>query len=287
MKKDNLHLILPAAGVGSRMQADRPKQYLKLLGKTILEHTLDSMLDFHSNDKTLQALGFNRFSKVVLVVSSNDPYWQELSQLEKYQNEPRLVVAPGGAERCDSVLNGLLALESHVEGIINNNEQWVAVHDVARPCVQHSDIEKLLLESCECFDEEARIEEQSVENGRDEKESTGSSEAAFSGALLAAPVRDTMKRGFVRSDLSKSGASNVFETVEREQLWHALTPQLFPFPILNQALTKALQDGFKVTDEASAVEYISGHPKLVVGRADNIKVTRPEDLELAEFFLNR
>ena len=230
------------------------------------------MLDFHSNDKTLQALGFNRFSKVVLVVSSNDPYWQELSQLEKYQNEPRLVVAPGGAERCDSVLNGLLALESHVEGIINNNEQWVAVHDIARPCVQHSDIEKLLLESCECFNE---------------KDSTGNSEASFSGALLAAPVRDTMKRGFVKSDLSKSGASNVFETVEREQLWHALTPQLFPFPILNQALTKALQDGFKVTDEAAAVEYISGHPKLVVGRADNIKVTRPEDLELAGFFLNR
>ncbi|MGL5297643.1 MAG: 2-C-methyl-D-erythritol 4-phosphate cytidylyltransferase, partial [Plesiomonas sp.] len=99
------------------------------------------------------------------------------------------------------------------------------------------------------------------------------------GGLLAAPVRDTMKR---------SNADGLIEqTVERRQLWHALTPQMFPLGLLRASLQQALQDGAEITDEASALEYCGYHPQLVTGRADNLKVTQPEDLALADFFLSQ
>lgn len=126
---------------------------------------------------------------------------------------------------------------------------WVLVHDAARPCLHNDDLNRLLA-------------------------LTVSSKV---GGILAVPVRDTMKR---------AGAGNmVAHTVAREALWHALTPQLFPLILLRECLERALQSGAVITDEASALEYCGYHPELVMGRSDNIKVTRPEDLPLAEFFL--
>lgn len=265
MTASKTYLILPAAGVGSRMKADRPKQYLQLHGKTILEHTLDTMLDYRmdlglaSGEKADKATE-KAFEKIVLVVTKGDPYWQEISALEKYADNPRLMVADGGEERCHSVLNGLKAIQS-----IADEKDRVAVHDIARPCIRHSDLDLLF----------AHLNK----------------ERSADGAILAAPVRDTMKRGFSAGSGSNNDSKNkgnqIAETVERNQLWHALTPQVFPLAVLIQALEAALVDGFQVTDEASALEHIGKHPSLITGRADNIKVTHPDDLELCELFLMR
>ncbi len=126
------------------------------------------------------------------------------------------------------------------------------VHDAARPCLHQDDLARLL----------------------------AISESSRTGGILAAPVRDTMKR-------AEPGRTDIAHTVDRTDLWHALTPQFFPRELLHDCLTRALNEGATITDEASALEYCGFHPQLVEGRADNIKVTRPEDLALAEFYLTR
>ncbi|MCS2152485.1 2-C-methyl-D-erythritol 4-phosphate cytidylyltransferase [Scandinavium goeteborgense] len=156
-------------------------------------------------------------------------------------NHPQITVVEGGSERADSVLAGLKAA---------GDAQWVLVHDAARPCLHQDDLANLL-----ALSETSRV-----------------------GGILAAPVRDTMKR-------AEPGIAAIAHTVDRNDLWHALTPQFFPRELLFDCLTRALNEGATVTDEASALEYCGFHPQLVAGRADNIKVTRPEDLALAEFYL--
>ncbi|BBE90723.1 2-C-methyl-D-erythritol 4-phosphate cytidylyltransferase [Haemophilus influenzae] len=216
-------VVLPAAGVGSRMQADKPKQYLTLLGKTLLEHTLDVMLSYPA------------VSKIILAVSKDDPYISTLSL------DPKIQLVEGGTMRAESVLNGLNA--------IAEKNAWVLVHDAARPCLQHADIDKLLA-----------IEDEQ-------------------GAILAIPVTDTIKR----SDNQQC----IVKTEDRSQLWQAMTPQFFPVDILRDALSTGIQQGANITDEASAMELAGFRPHLVAGRSDNLKVTRPEDLALAEFYLTR
>ena len=226
--KQGIVAVVPAAGVGSRMKADRPKQYLTINATTILEHTVNKLLDHP------------QVSKVVVAVSEGDPYFPELS----LSQHPDVVRVKGGSERADSVLSALNYIqESHLG-------EWVMVHDAARPCIQQDDIDKLI-------------------------------EAALShpvGGILAAPVRDTMKRGV---------DGQIDHTVERANLWHALTPQMFRTLPLQQALTEALEQGVSITDEASAFEWKGASPALVAGRSDNFKVTQPEDLALAEFYLSQ
>lgn len=224
--------VVPAAGVGSRMKADRPKQYLRIEGRLLMDYTLSVLLS-HPD-----------VSRLVLVLSDEDGYW---SDSEFYQDD-RILIAPGGSERSDSVLNGLLCLSS-----IANDDDWVLVHDVARPCLTHGDIDALL------------------------------TRAELPGAILASPTRDTMKRGY----LDDSGRVCIDHTVERDQLWHALTPQMFPLGLLKQALESCRDRHIPVTDEASALEALGYAPQLIVGRVDNIKVTRPEDLALAQLFLQQ
>ncbi|MDO6708009.1 2-C-methyl-D-erythritol 4-phosphate cytidylyltransferase [Photobacterium sp. 1_MG-2023] len=221
-----LTAVVPAAGIGSRMQADRPKQYLLIAGKTILEHTVDCLLQH-------PAIG-----RVVIAISDSDPYFQHLPLSAR----PEVTVVEGGAERADSVFAGLADL---------SDEDWVLVHDAARPCLHQDDISRLI--------EQAQQSE--------------------CGAILAAPVRDTMKRG--------NGRQAIAMTVERTDLWHALTPQMFRAGQLRDAMTKSLADGAVVTDEASALEHCGYAPRLVTGRADNLKITQPEDLALAEFYLQQ
>jgi 2-C-methyl-D-erythritol 4-phosphate cytidylyltransferase len=147
-------------------------------------------------------------------------------------------------ERCHSVIRALDSLNN-----VAAPDDWVLVHDAARPCVRMQDIDKMILE----------LKEHPV------------------GGILAVPVHDTLKRG--------SAAGEIVDTVDRRNLWQAQTPQMFRLQALRQALHQAIEDGFMVTDEASAMEHIGLKPKLVEGHADNIKVTRPEDLSLAEFYL--
>ncbi|WP_373942223.1 2-C-methyl-D-erythritol 4-phosphate cytidylyltransferase [Vibrio chagasii] len=220
--------VVPAAGVGSRMKADRPKQYLEINGKTILEHTVEKLL------------AHPQVSQIVVAISDDDPYYPELPLTQNSQ----VIRVVGGGERADSVLSALDYIEKQQLG------DWVMVHDAARPCVQLSDIDKLI----------SRAMSHDV------------------GAILAAPVRDTMKRG---------AQGQIDHTVERADLWHALTPQMFRAEPLWNVLSEALQQGVSITDEASAFEWKGFSPALVAGRSDNFKITQPEDLALAEFYLSQ
>lgn len=215
--------VLPAAGNGSRMKSDRPKQYLTIGHKTILEHAVDALLSHPL------------IHRAVIAISPDDVSFHSLP----IARDPRIRVVVGGKQRADSVLAGLQEVA---------DTEWVLVHDAARPCLHQDDLARLL-------------------------SLVGHSDV---GGILAAPVRDTMKRG---------SGSMITQTVERRDLWHALTPQLFPSVLLKTCLRRALNDGVVVTDEASALEYCGYHPQLISGRADNIKVTCPEDLALAEFYL--
>ncbi|EKT54050.1 2-C-methyl-D-erythritol 4-phosphate cytidylyltransferase [Providencia sneebia] len=224
--------IIPAAGIGTRMNADCPKQYLEVAGKTIIEHTIDTLL---LNTHVAQ---------IVVALSPEDDYF---SQLDVAKNN-RVITVNGGKERADSVLAGLNFLSQN----IRSANQWVLVHDAARPCLHQDDLNRIIeLTQKDCC-----------------------------GGILAAPVRDTMKRSARTTDL-------IDHTVEREALWHALTPQFFPLQLLRNCLIKALKEHAVITDEASALEYCGYKPVLVSGRSDNLKVTRPEDLALAEFYLSR
>nr|WP_113868137.1 2-C-methyl-D-erythritol 4-phosphate cytidylyltransferase [Brenneria salicis]NMN90738.1 2-C-methyl-D-erythritol 4-phosphate cytidylyltransferase [Brenneria salicis ATCC 15712 = DSM 30166]RBP60198.1 2-C-methyl-D-erythritol 4-phosphate cytidylyltransferase [Brenneria salicis ATCC 15712 = DSM 30166]RLM30014.1 2-C-methyl-D-erythritol 4-phosphate cytidylyltransferase [Brenneria salicis ATCC 15712 = DSM 30166] len=215
--------VLPAAGNGSRMHSDRPKQYLTIGDKTILEHAVSALLSHP------------RIHRAIIAISPDDLSFHSLP----IAHDPRVSVVMGGKQRADSVLAGLQDVA---------DTAWVLVHDAARPCLHQDDLERLL-------------------------SLVGRSDV---GGILAAPVRDTMKRG----------SGQVIEhTVDRDELWHALTPQLFPSVLLKSCLRRALTDGVVVTDEASALEYCGYRPQIISGRADNIKVTRPEDLALAEFYL--
>ncbi|MDM7861667.1 2-C-methyl-D-erythritol 4-phosphate cytidylyltransferase [Alteromonas sp. ASW11-36] len=226
-----LPVVIPAAGVGKRMQADRPKQYLSLGGKTLLEQTLAQIAKHPS------------IGEIILVISPEDEYFGSLKTLDA----SRVTRVDGGTERVNSVLCGLQALTN--KGY--QADQWVLVHDAARPCITTADIESLLA-----------IREQ-----------------AYAGGILAFPVRDTMKQA-----RHNSGPS-IDTTVPRELLWHALTPQMFRLGELTQAIEQGLADGHPITDEASAMEHMGHNVKLVNGSPTNIKVTTPSDLDLAAFYL--
>jgi 2-C-methyl-D-erythritol 4-phosphate cytidylyltransferase len=219
-----LTAIVPAAGIGSRMGADCPKQYLQLAGKTILEHTLARLLSHPA------------ITQVIVALAPHDRWFEALPVAA----DPRIVRVEGGAERAFSVLNGLHMAQG----------EWVLVHDAARPCLTHGDLDALIVAAMDC-----------------------------GGAILGSRVRDTMKRS--------DSEGNIIATVEREQLWHALTPQMFPTRTLQRVLEEGLLLGATITDEASAMERAGFTVRMVEGRADNIKVTRPEDLSLAGLFLSQ
>ena len=231
-KENKIWVVVPAAGVGKRMNSNIPKQYMMLNDQMVIEHTLSVFLQ--------QPL----VSGVVVAVSKDDGYWSSV----KYANDEKIHIADGGKERCDSVLNALLEIKK-----IADDDDWVLVHDAARPCLTQDDLLSLI----------NQLRTHAV------------------GGLLAIPVRDTMKRQ------SHDGINVVDHTVEREGLWHALTPQMFKVGMLYDALTTALKENTIITDESSAMEHAGYSPVLIEGKASNIKVTQPEDLLLASFFLTR
>ncbi len=224
--------IVPAAGVGKRMQANCPKQYLCIDNETILSHTV------------MRLLSHPLISQVIVALGVNDQYFAE-STLAHHKD---IIRVTGGTERVNSVLNGLKAVDRNIY-------PWVLVHDAARPCVSHQDIDKLI---SQCLSNDY-------------------------GGILATPVRDTMKRG-----VQANGDSCTIEsTVEREQLWHALTPQMYKTDELTSAIEQALENGVNITDEASAIEQANLPSLLVSASSENIKITHPNDLALAEFYLTK
>ena len=223
--------VIPAAGIGQRMQSDIPKQYLQLIDRPVIEHTINRLL------------AVERVRGVVVALRHDDPYWSKIH----IEPDKPVLIAAGGTERCHSVMNAL----EHLTGQSDYKPEatWVLVHDAVRPCVNINDIRNLI-----------RL--------------AAGTEA---GGLLAMPVRDTMKR--------QDNNLCVQQTVDRTGLWHALTPQLFSCALLLEAIASALADGFLVTDESSAMEHAGHNPRLVPGCEDNIKITRPADLRLAELYL--
>ena len=228
MRKNRIFAIVPAAGSGLRMASGLPKQYLTIKQDTVLSLTLARIFD------SLQV------EKVVVAASSGDPYLQK----SIVSFGARCVRVEGGEERCYSVLRGLEYLEKEVA-----EDDWVLVHDAARPCVRSSDIQNLM----------ATIEHSSV------------------GGILGAPATDTLK-------VFEEG--KIVETLDRSKVWRALTPQIFRFKLLIDAMRFSLKKGLRITDEAQAVESFGSRVSIVLGHSDNIKITFPGDLKLAEYFLS-
>ena len=222
--------IVPAAGNGSRMQADRPKQYLNLCDKPVIMHTLERLISHP------------QIAGVVVAVADNDPYWSLLA----IPASCPLYRAAGGVERADSVLNALNFLKN-----IADSDPWVLVHDAARPCLRHSDIDRML----------AELSQDPV------------------GGILGVPVTETVKR--------VDPQNRIIETVSRDNLWRAATPQMFRLQTLLKALEQTRLAQCKVTDEASAMEYAGYQPTMVEGHADNLKITLPNDLALAALYLQQ
>ncbi len=218
-------LVMPAAGIGRRFGAERPKQYAPLRGRTVIEWALAPFL------RDVRCAG------AMVALAEGDPYWREIAP-------PQVMTAAGGPERSHSVRNALAALAPHAGG-----EDWVLVHDAARPCLPASDLERLLTELA----------------------------AHPVGGLLAVPAADTLKR----ADASLC----VAETVDRTGLWRALTPQMFRYAPLCRALDRAHAAGRCPTDEAQALEWLGGAPALVSGSAANLKITSAADLALAAALL--
>ena len=218
--------VVPAAGVGRRMGANVPKQYLPLGGRPILERTLTTL-------KSHRAI-----AGVMLALSAADEFVNEVDTVGIMRCE-------GGQQRCESVLNALEALSNSAAG----EDDWVLVHDAVRPLLRSIDIDHLL-------------------------ETVGDDP---NGGVLGLSVRDTMKR--------TAADGGILETVSREHLWHALTPQMFPLQALRRAIEHSLARQIVVTDEAQAMELQGARPQMVEGHADNIKITHPFDLPLAERLL--
>ena len=218
--------LVPAAGSGSRMGDALPKQYLSLAGRPLIFHTL-SVLCAHPG-----------IEAVFVVLAVEDGHWKRHDWAALGPKLQPLFC--GGRTRADSVLNGLKAI-SRTAG----PEDWILVHDAARPCLAPHHLDALLREVAE-----------------DEV-----------GGILAVPVADTLKRA--------DAGQRIAATVPRERLWQAQTPQMFRYRLLRKALERSRE----VTDEAAAVEALGLAPKLVAADATNLKVTFPLDLQLASWIL--
>lgn len=227
----NYWIIVPAAGAGRRFGSETPKQYLPLLDSTVIQCTLNRLSQL------------DNISKIIVPINPDDLQAQTLS----YTHPDKLQFVAGGVERSDSVLAGLNIIRDRAQ-----DDDWVLVHDVARPCVRLADIQKLI-------------------------ETLSDDEV---GGVLANQVRDTIKQSVEHS-------FRVSSSLTRNQLWQALTPQMFRFGVLYQALNRAKKYKVSVTDESAAIEALGYQPLLVLGAYDNIKITYPEDLTLADYLLRQ
>lgn len=228
------YALVPAAGSGSRMHALSgravPKQYLSLAGRPLIRHALATLCATPA------------IAQVFVVLAPDDALWPAAASADL----PKLrVLRCGGETRAQSVANGLRAMAGELGGEAEIGDDWILVHDAARPCLTVAMVENLI-----------------AEVGEDD-----------AGGLLAVPVADTLKRA------DENG--RVHQTVPREGLWQAQTPQMFRHRLLLDALDFAPQ----VTDEASAIETLGLLPRLVAADASNLKVTWPLDLQLAEWIL--
>lgn len=223
-------VVMPAAGAGRRMGGEIAKQYLALLERTVIEWSLAPLL------------ADSRLQTIMVVLASDDVTWRTLPVAQ----HPKIRTTLGGGERADSVRAGLRALADMAQA-----QDWVLVHDAARPCLDAADLDNLIA-ALGTTDEPA-------------------------GGLLATPLADTLKLA--------DAQLRVINTLPRAGLWRALTPQMFRYDVLRRAYRHAAEQDVSVTDEAAAVEALGFAPRLIAGRADNLKITIPGDLALAASIL--
>ena len=219
--------VIPAAGIGERIGAEIPKQYLQISGKTILEHALSPFLVNQ------------RIKSLVIALNEKDTYFTHLN----IQSNKNIFTVTGGQSRAQSVYNALLEIKDRI-----NSNDFVLVHDAARPCLSENDLNELI--------------DASMDNDV--------------GCILASPMADTVK---------KVSNGKIVETLDRTELWRAYTPQMFRYHHLLGALDHCLNSNIPVTDEASAIEAVGLQSRVVPGDATNIKITTPDDLIMAEKYL--
>ena len=241
----NYWVVLPAAGRGERFGGAVPKQYEALPGGLVIEHALAPFLQSVSD-----GLPRSNLRGVIVALGAADTRFAELPVAQ----HPQVTTTTGGASRAESVLAGLNAVRARG----GTEDDWVLVHDAARPCLGAEELAALLA-------------------------ALATPVGQASGALLALPVTDTVKRGGL---VGAAGLAPVVATVPREDLWRALTPQAFRLGPLTAALENALRlaaapGGAAPTDEAAAIEAMGGAPLLVPGSPYNVKVTLPADLDFA------
>jgi 2-C-methyl-D-erythritol 4-phosphate cytidylyltransferase len=224
--------LIPAAGTGTRLGDALPKQYLDLNGKPLIFHTLDALARV------------KRIAKIVVILSPEDQHWRGFWSTFGSRTPPMLgsivTLSVGGASRGESVSNGLAALANEMTA-----NDWVMVHDAARPCIRTELIEQFIDE----------LENDPI------------------GGLLALPLADTIKE--------TDDELRVARTIPRERIWRAQTPQMFRYHLLRDGLKK----NPAATDEAQAVEATGHQPKLVMGDSANLKVTYAPDMALAKMIL--
>ena len=218
--------LVPAAGAGVRFGAERPKQYQRLVGRPLLEHAVCALATHPS------------IRAVYVALAPGDTGFGECQWQSRHA--PVVPLYCGGSSRAATVFNALVAIRDLLEA-----DDWVLVHDAARPCLSRAELDRLLLQ----------VESDAV------------------GGLLALAATDTLKQG---------DGERVVATAPREGLWRALTPQMFRYGVLVEALHRA---GPNPTDESAAIEALGLRPLLVPGAATNIKVTHPEDMALAAAIL--
>ena len=242
--------VVVAAGVGKRFGNQMPKQYTHISGQTVLQHSIAALSKVH------------QLSTCYLVVSEEDTIAKTLN----FSMPIEWVI--GGKERMNSVFNAVQTIWRQYQNPLHDKDfsekashhaydnHWVLIHDAARPCVNPSDIEKLITQTTQQFSQQS------------------------AGGLLAVPVRDTVKQIIHSQDQVLAQ-----KTLDRSQLWLAQTPQIFPLATLYDYLSQAIEQTIAFTDEASLFEHFGKQPLLVEGSHSNIKLTFPEDLQFAQVYL--
>lgn len=225
MSAANYWAIVPAAGSGQRFSAELAKQFHSIGDKLVADHTLSRLLSI------------SKINKILVPCDISAEHWQQVSAVE----DQRVELIAGGAERVYSVLNGLRALSDSAA-----SDDWVLVHDMARPCITSGDINKLI----------EQLAGHKV------------------GGILAAPISDTLKKTTSQRAIEK--------TLDRSDYRGAQTPQMFRYGLLVKALEAMLEEQQVPTDEASAIEYLGEQAIIIEGRRDNIKITHREDLIIAQ-----
>jgi 2-C-methyl-D-erythritol 4-phosphate cytidylyltransferase len=234
----NYWAIVPAAGTGQRFGAELAKQFHSIGEKLVADHTLCRLLNI------------SKIEKILVPCDTGAEYWQQVSAVK----DQRVELIAGGAERVHSVLNGLRALADSAV-----SDDWVLVHDMARPCITSGDINKLI----------AQLNDHPV------------------GGILATPISDTLKKVAPKKITSQNVIesaikSTIGKTLDRSDYRAAQTPQMFRYGLLVKALEAMLQEQQVPTDEASAIEYLGEQAMIIEGRRDNIKITHREDLIIAQ-----